>query len=163
MTYKKQRFHHVFDKASHYDDDGYVIQWFRSAISSNSLAVLYGLAKECAEEKILGEFFDFEIHAFDETNYHINPKKIRALIEKAGGGMVMLAGVQSNRFPRPISILQNLCATRIFKRQSAVFTFPGLFRRYSTLKEKDARAFQSEAAHNYLDKIQRDLKLFSVN
>ena len=44
----KRRFSLVLIKPSHYDDDGYVIQWFRSAIPSNSLACLYGLAKECA-------------------------------------------------------------------------------------------------------------------
>ena len=42
-------------KPSHYDDDGYVIQWFRSAIPSNSLAALYGLARDCAARKVLGE------------------------------------------------------------------------------------------------------------
>ena len=31
-------FHFVMIKPSHYDDDGYPIQWFRSAIPSNSLA-----------------------------------------------------------------------------------------------------------------------------
>ena len=104
MKNSKRRFSLVLVKPSHYDDDGYVIQWFRSAIPSNSLAVLYGLAKECAEARILGEDVEFEIHAFDETNSHINPKKIASLIEKAGGGMVMLVGVQSNQFPRALDL-----------------------------------------------------------
>ena len=29
-------------KPSHYDDDGYVIQWWRSSIPSNSLASVQG-------------------------------------------------------------------------------------------------------------------------
>ena len=37
-------FHLVLIKPTHYDDDGYPIQWFRSAIPSNTLACLYGLA-----------------------------------------------------------------------------------------------------------------------
>ena len=41
-------------KPSHYDDDGYVIQWMRSAIPSNSLAVLFGLASDCRERQVLG-------------------------------------------------------------------------------------------------------------
>ncbi|MDQ3634245.1 MAG: radical SAM protein, partial [Acidobacteriota bacterium] len=90
MTNKqKQRFSLVLIKPSHYDDDGYVIQWFRSAIPSNSLACLYGLALECKEEKIPGENVELEIHAFDETNTNIKPKEIISLIEKADGGMVM--------------------------------------------------------------------------
>ena len=46
---KRQRFCVVLVKPSHYDESGYVIQWLRSPIPSNSLASLYGLAKDCAE------------------------------------------------------------------------------------------------------------------
>ena len=59
----------ILVKPSHYDDDGYVIQWMRSPIPSNSLASLYGLAKDCAERTMLGDDVEIEIHAFDETNY----------------------------------------------------------------------------------------------
>jgi hypothetical protein len=41
-----RRFCLLLVKPSHYDHDGYVIQWYRSAIPSNSLAALYGLARE---------------------------------------------------------------------------------------------------------------------
>jgi hypothetical protein len=104
MTKQIRRFCIVLIKPSHYDDDGYVIQWFRSAIPSNSLAVLYGLTQECAAQKVLGEDVVFEIHAFDETNTHIQPEKLAALIRKAGSGMVMLVGVQSNQFPRALDL-----------------------------------------------------------
>jgi radical SAM superfamily enzyme YgiQ (UPF0313 family) len=103
----------VLVKPSHYDDDGYVIQWFRSAIPSNSLAVLYGLALQCASEKILGVDVDIEIHAFDETNTRIRPGHIASLVEKAGAGMVMLVGVQSNQFPRALDIAAPLRARGI--------------------------------------------------
>jgi radical SAM superfamily enzyme YgiQ (UPF0313 family) len=101
---QRRRFCLVLIKPSHYDDDGYVIQWFRSAIPSNSLAVLYGLALECAEQKVLGDDFELDIHALDETNTHIRPDRIAALVEKADAGMVMLVGVQSNQFPRALDI-----------------------------------------------------------
>jgi hypothetical protein len=39
----------ILVKPSHYDDDGYVIQWRRSTIPSNSLASVYGLFANCAE------------------------------------------------------------------------------------------------------------------
>ena len=39
-------FHFVMIKPTHYDDDGYPIQWFRSAIPSNTLACLNGLAED---------------------------------------------------------------------------------------------------------------------
>ncbi|MEP6636521.1 MAG: radical SAM protein [Acidobacteriota bacterium] len=104
----KRRFCLVLVKPSHYDDDGYVIQWFRSAIPSNSLAVLYGLSLECAKEKVLGDDCELEIHAFDETNSRIRPDRIATLVERAGAGMVMLVGVQSNQFPRALDIAERL-------------------------------------------------------
>jgi hypothetical protein len=104
MTNHKRRFCLVLIKPSHYDDDGYVIQWLRSAIPSNSLAVLYGLALECAEHKVLGDDVKLEILAFDETNTRIRPSRIASLVKGADAGMVMLVGVQSNQFPRALDI-----------------------------------------------------------
>jgi len=103
-----RRFALVLIKPSHYDDNGYVIQWFRSAIPSNSLAVLYGLALECAEQRILGPDTEFDIHAFDETNTVIRVERIAKLIKNADDGMVMLVGVQSNQFPRALDIARPL-------------------------------------------------------
>jgi len=103
-----RRFALVLIKPSHYDDDGYVIQWFRSAIPSNSLACLYGLAKQCAEDEIFGDDVEFEIHAFDETNTVIRTDRVARLIEEAGAGIVMLVGVQSNQFPRALDIARPL-------------------------------------------------------
>ncbi len=53
---------------------------FRSAIPSNSLAVLYGLARECAQQRVIGDDVEIEIHAFDETNTHIRPGKPREAV-----------------------------------------------------------------------------------
>ncbi len=103
-----RRFCLVLAKPSHYDDDGYVIQWYRSAIPSNSLAALYGLARDCAERKILGDDVELEIHAIDETNTRVRPDKLAKLIEDAGSGMVMLVGVQSNQFPRALDLAKPL-------------------------------------------------------
>jgi len=100
-------------KPSHYDDDGYVIQWLRSAIPSNSLAALYGLARDCAERRVLGGDVELDIQAFDETNSRIRPERLARMIETAGGGMVMLVGVQSNQFPRALDIARPLRARGI--------------------------------------------------
>lgn len=105
---KRSRFRLVLIKPSHYDDDGYVIQWFRSAIPANSLACLYGLALECRNDQVLGPEVDLEIDAFDETNTVIHPSRIAKMIERADDGMVMLVGVQSNQFPRALDIARPL-------------------------------------------------------
>jgi hypothetical protein len=105
---KTRRFSLWLVKPSHYDDDGYVIQWLRSPIPSNSLAALYGLAKDCAERRVLGPDVDIDIHACDETNTRIRPERIAAMIGDAGAGMVMLVGVQSNQFPRALDLARPL-------------------------------------------------------
>jgi hypothetical protein len=105
-----KRFCLVLVKPSHYDDDGYVIQWLRSPIPSNSLASLCGIAKDCGERHVLGPNLNLEIHAFDETNTRIRPARLAAMIHAAGGGMVMLVGVQSNQFPRALDLARPLRA-----------------------------------------------------
>ena len=109
----RRRFCLLLVKPSHYDDDGYVIQWVRSPVPSNSLAALYGLAKDCAERRVLGDDVDIEIHAFDEINTRIRPERLAAMVERAGAGMVMLVGVQSNQFPRALDIAKPLRARGI--------------------------------------------------
>jgi hypothetical protein len=105
---QRGRFCLILVKPSHYDEAGYVIQWLRSPIPSNSLASLYGLAKDCAERHVLGDGIDIDIYAFDETNTRIRPHKLAEMIETAGAGMVMLVGVQSNQFPRALDIAKVL-------------------------------------------------------
>jgi hypothetical protein len=100
----QKRFCLVLIKPSHYDDDGYVIQWLRSPIPSNSLAVLHGLALDCARRKVLGDNVEIEIHPIDETIARVHPKRIVSLVKGADAGMVMLVGVQSNQFPRALDI-----------------------------------------------------------
>ena len=74
---KRRRFVLFLVKPSHYDDDGYVIQWVKSALPSNSLACLYGIAKNAMETAALGEDVDIEIFAVDETNTRVRPDKHR--------------------------------------------------------------------------------------
>ena len=105
---KTRTFSLVLIKPSHYDDDGYVIQWFRSAIPSNSLACLYGLALECRDKNVLGDDVHLDIHAFDETNTVIRTKRIIDLVHRGDDGMVMLVGVQSNQFPRALDLAKPL-------------------------------------------------------
>jgi hypothetical protein len=104
----RRRFCLLLVKPSHYDENGYVIQWLRSPVPSNSLAALYGLAKDCAERRVLGDDVEIDIHAFDEINTRIRPERMVAMIEASGAGMVMLVGVQSNQFPRALDIARPL-------------------------------------------------------
>ena len=105
----RQRFSLVLLKPSHYDDGGYIIQWLRSAIPSNTLAVMNGLALECKARRTLGDDVAIDISAIDETNSRVKPHRIvRQLRGKRS--LVALVGVQSNQFPRAMDIARILRA-----------------------------------------------------
>ena len=101
----RRRFQLILLKPSHYDDDGYVIRWWRAMIPSNSLAAIYSIAADCARRQVLGPDISFDIHAIDEMNTRIDiPHLIRQMREHAGFGLVALVGVQSNQYPRALDI-----------------------------------------------------------
>ena len=52
------KFHIEIIKPSHYDKDGYVIQWWKAWIPSNSMACLYAIAQDAAARKVLGDDVD---------------------------------------------------------------------------------------------------------
>src|SRR3954447_26149727 len=95
-TTAKKKFCLILLKPSHYDRDGYVIQWLRSTIPSNSLASVYGLLEECTRDQVLGPDVDIEIEAYDECNTVIDVPGAVRRIKAAGAGFVGLVGVQSN-------------------------------------------------------------------
>ena len=72
----------VLIKPSHYDDDGYVIRWWRAMIPSNSLAAVYGIAADCAERQVLGPDVDIDIEAIDETNTRVDIPALLARFER---------------------------------------------------------------------------------
>jgi hypothetical protein len=100
-------------KPSHYDDDGYVIQWWKSWIPSNSLACLYGIATDIARRNALGPDVAIEIHAYDECHTVIPLRRIIGRIKRADAGLVCLVGVQSNQFPRAMDLAAALRAAGI--------------------------------------------------
>jgi len=110
----QKRFQLTLIKPSHYDDDGYVIQWIRSSMPSNSLATVYGLAADCAARAVLGPGIAIDLTVIDETNTRVRIDDIIAQFRKHDGfGMVGLVGVQSNQFPRALDIARPLRAAGI--------------------------------------------------
>ena len=104
-----RRFQLILIKPSHYDDDGYVVQWLRSTMPSNSLAAVYSLAMDASERGVLGPDITIDVTAIDETNTRVRPAEIVKRIKSQGGfGMVGLIGVQSNEFPRAMDICRPL-------------------------------------------------------
>jgi hypothetical protein len=109
-----RRFQLVLVKPSRYDDQGYVVQWWRSIIPSNSLACLYGIADDARRRCVLGPDVSIDITAIDEINTRVRTDKIVSLIRSHGGfGMVGLVGVQSNQYPRALDLAASFRAADV--------------------------------------------------
>ncbi len=109
-----RRFFVEIIKPSHYDDDGYVIQWYRAFVPSNSLACLYALVEDVAKRQALGPDVDLVTTAYDESHTVIPTQKIiRRIQENGGAGVVFLAGVQTNQFPRAVDLARQFRAAGV--------------------------------------------------
>lgn len=152
----------VLIKPSHYDDDGYVIQWVRSPIPANSLACLYGLAQDAQARRAVGDDIDLDIAAIDETNTRVRIDRIvRSIKASSGGGMVMLAGVQSNQFPRALDLARALRSEGItvgiggFHVSGTLSMLPGIEANVQTALDMGCFVFAGEAEHGRLDDVIR--------
>lgn len=95
------KYHFFLIRTSLYDEEGYVIRFFKGVLPSNTLIVLNGLLKHYLE--ILQNQFNFEykITLLDEIVDKVNINKIKKNIKKNKEiGIVFLAGIQSNQFSR---------------------------------------------------------------
>ncbi|HEY3742716.1 MAG TPA: radical SAM protein [Bryobacteraceae bacterium] len=151
-----KRFSLLLIKPSHYDDDGYVIQWLRSAIPSNTLAVMNGLALDCKERHVLGEDVEIDITAVDETNTRIKPAQIaRQLRNNGGRGLVALVSVQSNQFPRAMDIARQLRAENVpvciggFHVSGVLAMLPGLTPELKEAQDLGISLFAGEAENRF--------------
>ena len=101
-------------KPSHYDDNGYIDQWWRGFIPSNSLSCLYGLTLDVRDRRALGDEVDIDIELRDETNASIPVERIiRRFRGNQNSGLVCLVGVQTNQFARAVDIARELRAAGI--------------------------------------------------
>lgn len=88
-------------RPSKYDDDGYVIRYWKGVCPSNTLACLNGLSEDVRRRGVLGRDMKFNIRNIDES---VEPVKIKRIVKnnriKGIKTVVCLVGVQSNQFPR---------------------------------------------------------------
>lgn len=152
MPRGREKFFVEIIKPSHYDDDGYVIQWLRAFIPSNSLACLYALAHAAGAKKALGENVDVVASAYDESNTVIPVRQIIRRIQAAGGhGMVLLAGVQTNQFPRAADLAREFRAAGIavavggFHVSGCLAMLPDVPPELRALQEQGVTLFAGEA------------------
>jgi hypothetical protein len=156
-----RQFHLVLIKPSHYDDQGYVIQWMRSAVPSNSLAVMHGLVSDCAARRVLGDDVEITYSSMDEDNTRIRPGRIARQL-RGHRGMVVMVGVQSNQFPRAMDIARPLRAAGVqvcmggFHVSGCLSMLGGVTPELQEALDLGISLFAGEAEENRLDEVLRD-------
>jgi Radical SAM superfamily len=160
---KRAPFHFVMIKPTHYDDDGYPIQWLRSAIPSNTLACLNGLAEDAQRRGVLGPDVEMRLHAYDETNRRVRPDRIIRMIRKAGGkALIGFVGVQSNQFPRAIDLARPFVDAGLpvciggFHVSGCIAMLPETPKEIRAAQELGISFFAGEAEDGRLDAVLRD-------
>ena len=110
QNHRIKRLKVILIKPSKYDDDGYVIRFWKGVLPSNTLNVLHGLTDDLRRRRVFGDL-GMEIVTFDETAEKIPVKKIiRWSRRKATKLLVGLVGVQTNQFPRALDLAREFRA-----------------------------------------------------
>jgi len=155
--------HFVMIKPSHYDDDGYPIQWVRSAIPSNTLACLNALAEDARRREVLGPNVEIRLHTYDETNRRVRPDRIIRMIRKQGGrALIGLVGVQSNQFPRSVDLARPFLAAGLpvciggFHVSGCIAMLPELPADIAAAQAMGISFFAGECEEERLDEVLQD-------
>ncbi len=155
-------FHLIMIKPAHYDDDGYPIQWLRSAIPSNTLACLNGIAEDSRKRQVLGPDTDIVISTLDETNARIRPAKLMKAIKPGDKALVAFVGVQSNQFPRAVDLAMPFRERGIpvciggFHVSGCISMLPELTPELKAAQELGIGLFAGEAEDGRLDIVLKD-------
>ncbi len=166
---KNRKFFICLVKPSHYDDDGYIIQWRWSFVPSNTLGCVLALVEDVKARNVLGEDVDIVVSAYDEINTVIPTKQIISQIKDGGGnGLVMMVGVQTNQFPRTIDLTREFLDAGIqvaiggFHISGCISMLPRLPEDIQALLDDGVSLFAGEAEgrmENFLrDALQGELK-----
>jgi radical SAM superfamily enzyme YgiQ (UPF0313 family) len=108
-----EKLHIVLVKPSKYDDDGYVIRFWKGVLPSNTLNVLHGLTEDVKERHVFGDLA-IEVTTFDETAEKVPVKKIIKWSREPGTKLLVgLVGVQTNQFPRALDMARLFRAENI--------------------------------------------------
>src|SRR4029453_13545956 len=94
MPQRIEGFRIVLIKPSKYDDEGYVIRFWKGVLPSNTLNVLHGLTEDVKKRRVFGTL-PIEVTTFDETAEKVPVNKIIRWSKAAGTKLlVCLVGVQ---------------------------------------------------------------------
>lgn len=150
-------------KPSKYDDEGYVIRYWKGVLPSNTLSCLYGLSEDVRERGVLGKDLEWSTELIDDTVQGIPYKKIiRAGRHEGTKVIVCLVGVQTNQFPRAADIAMKFRRAGIpvliggFHVSGTVATLPDLSPELVTLANAGVTLVAGEAESGHWEKLLGD-------
>ena len=153
----------VLIKPTHYDDDGYPIQWFRSVMPSNTLACMFSLAEDARRREVLGPGIGIEVETYDETNRRVVPSRIvRSLKEKGGRALIGIVGAQSNQYPRSMDLARQFRAEGFqvciggFHVSGCIAMLPEMPEELKAAQAMGVSLFAGEAEEHRLDEVLLD-------
>jgi len=162
-SHKYKRFRLFLIKPSKYDDEGYVIRYWKGVLPSNTLSCLNGLSEDVRDRGVLGRDLAWEITLIDDTVQGIPYKKIIRENQQSGTKTVIcLAGVQSNQVPRAADIAMKFRQAGIdvlmggFHVSGVMATLPDLSPELVTLRNAGVTLSAGEAEGGHWEQMLRD-------
>ena len=162
-SHKYKRLRLFLIKPSKYDDEGYVIRYWKGVLPSNTLSCLNGLSEDVQERKVLGKELTWEITLIDDTVQGIPYKKIIKESHSAGiKTLICLVGVQSNQMPRAADIAMKFRKAGIdvmlggFHVSGVMATLPDLSPELVTLRNAGVSLAAGEAEGGHWEEMLRD-------
>jgi hypothetical protein len=153
----------VLIKPTHYDDDGYPIQWFRSVMPSNTLACMFSLAEDARKREALGPGVWIDVETYDETNRRVVPSRIiRSLEQKGGRALIGIVGAQSNQYPRSMDLARQFRAAGYqvciggFHVSGCIAMLPEMPEELKAAQAMGVSLFAGEAEEHRLDEVLLD-------
>lgn len=161
--HKYKRLRLFLIKPSKYDDEGYVIRYWKGVLPSNTLSCLNGLSEGIRERGDLGKELLWDIHLIDDTVQGIPYKKIinesRNTETKT---VICLVGVQSNQMPRASDIAMKFREAGInvllggFHVSGVMATLSGLSPELVILRDAGVSLAAGEAEGGHWEEILSD-------
>ncbi|MBF0621391.1 MAG: radical SAM protein [Magnetococcales bacterium] len=94
----------VMIQPASYDDEGYVIQFWRVFNTNYTLSAIQGLLRDAAGKRDLDASVTMEIWPIDESCELINRDKLIQWLQQADRSLVMMVGVLSAHYPRAVDL-----------------------------------------------------------
>ena len=89
---------------SHYDTEGYVIQWWRTFTPGHVLMVVNGIIADAHQRRVLGDGVRIERRVIDEPTTPVHAAKQLRWLRGGDRAAVFLVGVQTSQYPRAVDL-----------------------------------------------------------